>query len=341
MKSYKRKATPFVLIAIVILTFSCAKKGIIADIKEAPTTDQCIVFGKLTLMDSGIVKKWGEVLYEKPLLVLLTPTSDVAGAYDIKDDGKFFWALSPGEYSILGFGDRMQGRHNLPTKANFTVPADKKCMYIGDFLLVFQGSRFGYKIENNSQIAISDFKARFPHIEEIPVVDIMKKEIHLGSYESIQHICSFKWGMDCDIEFLGKSFKGVIPINPEATFGRFKTKANSLKPSFEWQPSRQKNLTYDLIIYEATAYYWHTSHMHGSSKTYIPGRFVLLKEDIKEPNYTLATELKPGTNYFWSVRLREDNKVSTWSKFNYRYYFVIGATWGSGQWFTFSTPKSN
>ena len=241
MKSCKRIATPIVLITIVILTFSCAKKGVIVDIKEAPPTDQCIVFGKLTLMDSEGVKKWGKVLYEKPLLVLLTPTSDVAGAYDIKDDGKFFWALSPGEYNILGFGDRIQGRSQLPTKANFTVPADKKCMYIGDILLVIQGNRFSYGIEDNSQIAISDFKARFPHIEEIPVVDIMKKEIHLGSYESIQNICNPKWGINCEFKHLGKFPNGVIPINPEATVKPFKKKANSLTPSFEWQPSPQRN----------------------------------------------------------------------------------------------------
>jgi hypothetical protein len=335
MKSYKRIATPFVLICIVILTFSCAKKGIIVDIKEAPRTDQCIVFGKLTLMDSEGVKKWGKVFYNNPLLVLLPPSSDVASSYDIKDDGKFFWALSPGEYTILGFGDRVRGGSQLPIKANFTVPADKKCIYIVNFLLVIQGNRFSCEIEDNSQIAISEFKARFPHIEETPIVDIMKKEAQIGPYESIQHICRPKWGIKCGNKYLGKIFNGVIPINPEATVKKFQ-KANGLTPSFEWQPSPQKNLTYDLIIYEAAAFYF-----DGSKKAYMPERLVLLEENIKKPNYKLETELKPGTNYYWSVRLREDNEVSTWSLFHYFYFYVIGASYGSNQWFTFSTPPSS
>jgi hypothetical protein len=287
-------------------------------------------------MEDGVLKKWGKVFYKKPFLVLLSPTSDVASTYDIKDDGKFFWALSPGDYTILGFSNRANPNSQLPIKANFTVPADKKCMYIGDFLLVTQGPRLIYGVENHSQIAISDFKARFPHIEEIPAVDIMKKETHLGSYESIQGICRPKWAMDCENNHSGKFFYGVIPINPEASVKKFNEKANSLTPSFEWQPSPQKKLTYDLILFEAIAYYY-----DGSKKLYIPGKLILLKEDIKEPNYKLETELKPGTNYYWSVRLREVNEVSTWSSFGFFYFYVIGFAGASGQWFTFSTPTSN
>lgn len=337
MKAYKRITIHFILIFIALLISSCTKKGFIVDVNEGPPTDQCIVFGKLTLMDSEGVKKWGEVFYDQPLLVLLPPGSDIADSYRIKDDGNFFWALSPGNYTILGFGDRMFGDRKLPMKAKFTVPVSKKSMYIGDFLLlVLQENIFSNKIVDNSQIAISNFKDQFPDIQETPIVDIMVTENKIGSYENIQHICKSKWGIKCEIKyFFGKSFHGVIPTTPEASIHSFQ-KINSLSPSFKWQPSSQKNVSYDLIIYEAAIFYF-----DGFQKVYLPGKIFLLEENIKEPNYELEKELKPGTNYYWSVRLREDNEVSTWSLFHYIYNYVIGVSSGFNQLFSFSTPSIN
>ncbi|MEW6290384.1 MAG: hypothetical protein AB1545_11070 [Thermodesulfobacteriota bacterium] len=333
MNLITKKIIPIICILLFLLT-SCAGKGFIVDINEAPSDDQCIVFGKLTLIGAEGVEKWGEKFFEKPLLIILPPNSNIAHSYEIKDDGNFFWSLSPGEYTILGFGNFMSVSQKLPIRAKFNVPIGKKSLYIGNFLLIMQSNRFGCTIEDNSEISISKFKNKFHNIREEPSISIMETEPQPGSYDNIQYICDDKWGIKCENKYLGKIFNGVIPIYPEATAQPFK-KISNAKSIFKWEASVNKNVTYDLIVYEAAAYY-----IDSIGKTYIPGRVVLLNEDIKDPSYQLTTELKPGTNYYWSVRLREGNDVSTWSLFHYFYFYVVGASSASNQWFTFSTPPN-
>jgi hypothetical protein len=71
---------------------------------------------------------------------------------------------------------------------------------------------------------------------------------------------------------------------------------------------------------------------------YMPGRVVAYAEDVAAAELSLADPLKPKTQYFWSVRLRRGDQVSSWSFGGHKTYLIIAATWSSGRWFGFETP---
>ena len=327
-------------LVLLFLLSSCARKNLITDINEIPQ-NKSIVFGKLTLMDSEGIQQWDSKIFEtpnfynKPLLIMLPPNTTEANSYEIKGNGVFCWALSPGEYNILGFANGIAGRSKSPVRVKFTVPEGTKSLYIGNFILEVDKSRYSYNIKDDYLSSFHHFKNRFPHIRDTPSIEIMSLEEKLGSFEKIDHICSPDFGIDCDHKVLGKSFGGVIPLTPVVSFEPFQVIDNTT-PSFSWKPSSHEDITYDLVIYEAATYYF-----DGYQGSEIPGRVALYVEDLKNPEYQLTKELNPATKYYWSVRLRRNDLVSTWSKFHYFYTVLLVTTFGTNQWFTFETPSND
>jgi hypothetical protein len=155
----------------------------------------------------------------------------------------------------------------------------------------------------------------------------METEPELGAFDSMQYICAEDWGIECNNEY-----RGITPLEPEpATLGS--TTVDSLMPAFAWLPSSATGISYDLVLYEAFSY-----SLDGIVSKQMPGRVVAYVEGLETPAWQPAAPLKPAQNYYWSVRLRRDGTVSSWSRYSYFAFFLVGWASGSGQWFSFTTP---
>ena len=128
------------------------------------------------------------------------------------------------------------------------------------------------------------------------------------------------------------TFYFVEPIYPEVVRPDDPKIVDSLKPTFQWKPLEEKDVTYDLIVYEAIIEetFWKTIRR-------TVGREIYYREALEMPNHRIEKLLKPDTEYFWSVRTRQGDKVSKWAIYDYL-EFIAGKKWFD-QPFIFKTPK--
>jgi hypothetical protein len=131
------------------------------------------------------------------------------------------------------------------------------------------------------------------------------------------------------------SFTGVTPLYPKVGVPNDPSIVESLQPTFRWKPSAQSEVTYDFIVYEGIK---EESLRELRVKRAI-GREIYYREGLKETEHKIEEPLKPGTEYYWSVRIRKEQNVSTWSLYNYEAY--LGVTWIKARNcpFIFETPK--
>jgi hypothetical protein len=74
------------------------------------------------------------------------------------------------------------------------------------------------------------------------------------------------------------------------------------------------------------------------STDYTPGQLALYQENLAAPELALIQPLKPKTRYYWSVRARDRDVVSSWSRAGHFNFMVVAWTRGSGEWFAFESP---
>lgn len=160
-----------------------------------------------------------------------------------------------------------------------------------------------------------------------------------------------------------KNFKSVKPIFPEVGNPNFPKTIDSLQPTFEWETSAKRttaaarlesiqpgsqwetstayDVTYDFIIYECikkdecikTVDPW-------GGKRRAEGREIYHRQGLKESKHTIEEPLKPDTGYFWSVRIRQGQKVSDWAVYDYTIYSSGGSSTAHNYPFIFKTPKN-
>lgn len=104
--------------------------------------------------------------------------------------------------------------------------------------------------------------------------------------------------------------------------------------TLKWQAIASPGVSYDVVIWEAAAYRLPSM----MSSKYTPGQMALYEENLAAPELTLSKPLKPKTRYFWSVRARDGDVVSSWSSAGHFNFFVVAWNWGSGELFAFETP---
>jgi hypothetical protein len=134
------------------------------------------------------------------------------------------------------------------------------------------------------------------------------------------------------------TFHGITAITPKAGHPYNPTEVESLQPVLKWKPSSQIDATYDVIIYEGIEVVDQYSRRKTDSKR-VSGIEVYYREGLKETEHKVEEPLKPDKEYHWAVRVRERNKVSEWS--SYDYFLFGGVAWvkGNNLWFMFKTPK--
>lgn len=325
-------STPFKVIfsfSLALCLVSCAPFQI-KDV-QAPIPGRGIVFGRLELVVDGKPLQWkslGEKMGSEARILIFPSGSTKVMTYIVKGDGSFYWTLEPGDYTILGFELLKAGRvRGGRIGATFTVSERTKSIYIGNLKVVMEKGRYVVLIEDGYSAAVESFKNRFPKAQE-PVKSVALSEGKTGSYRSMRYVCAEDWGIKCT-----KSYQGVTPLTPDLSSSAF-PEIDSLLPTFEWEPSSQDDVSYDLVVYEAVSYSRTPMHIE-----HMPGRLVAYEEDINEAKFSLKKPLQPKSKYFWSVRLRRNDVVSNWSQFSYFKFYIVAWTSGSGQWFTFATPS--
>lgn len=160
-----------------------------------------------------------------------------------------------------------------------------------------------------------------------------------------------RWMFFITIGLLGltacTSFHGVTAISPKTGHPYHPTKVDNLHPTLEWKSSSQGDETYDVIIYEVLVKGVRKDSMwnwpYGGEPMLVygaTGKMVYYRERIKETYHKVEDPLEPDTHYYWSVRVRQGDKVSEWSRYDYLLYAGIGYLDAKNCWFYFKTPKS-
>ena len=210
---------------------------------------------------------------------------------------------------------------------SFTIPDDTGSVYLGDLMLLMEKGRYAAVINDNYEGALKEYRTKYPRFGDKTTKNLMKSESKLGSYDDVKYVCHDSWGIDCT-----KKFRGVTPIQPVVS-GESPTLVDQLTPIFEWQASSEPEITYDLVVYEGFAFI-----REGLVAAYLPGRIVVYQEGLSSAAWRPDVPFEKGRKYFWSVRLRKEGVVSTWSRYSYFTFYVIGWKSGQGNWFSFATP---
>ena len=319
----------FTFLLFISAITGCETAPTVKDV-EQPVVGQSIVFGHVDIVIDGETQKlggWTGVV--SCCLTILPPESDQAITYKIDKDGIFYWSLAPGEYQLLGFRfqEGSSSREGV-VGGSFTVPEDTDAMYIGNITINMVKGRYVTVVEDKSGELVASYKSKFPDHPGHITTALLQLPDKLGSFTGIMSECSEKWGVDCT----GK-YQGITPLTPSMATNQF-IQTDSLTPVFNWEAAKNKDVSYDLVIYDVARY-----SPPGAVKVMkMKGRMIHYEENISEPGFKLKTPLKENTKYYWSVRLRDGDVVSRWSTYSHFGFYVFFATSGYGQWFGFSTP---
>lgn len=129
------------------------------------------------------------------------------------------------------------------------------------------------------------------------------------------------------------SFAGVKPVFPEVGNPNFPTAIDTLRPTFEWQAKPGAG-SYDLIVYEGIK---EESFWEGTKRAV--GREVYYREALLSTRHTIEQDLAPGTEYYWSVRIRRGDEVSDWSVYDYTLFLGTAYMHAGKRFFVFHTPE--
>lgn len=113
-----------------------------------------------------------------------------------------------------------------------------------------------------------------------------------------------------------QSFHGMKPIKPRTSPPWPPAVVKSLQPKLQWEPSKQLDATYDLIIYEEDPSK-RTLFLFSRENFQNIGETVYYREGLKETEHRVEDPLKPGTRYYWTVRVRHNGAVSEWSRYDF------------------------
>lgn len=129
------------------------------------------------------------------------------------------------------------------------------------------------------------------------------------------------------------TFHSVEPIDPKVAGPRNLTLVDSLQPALKWKPSTQAE-SYDLIVYKPgkTQAFGETQERERLMKVYYRERLTDTAHRLEEP-------LQPDAEYYWSVRIRSGDKVSEWSRYDYRMFLVLAWHFTNNALFGFRTPS--
>jgi hypothetical protein len=279
------------------------------------------VFGRIVMVEDGREREISAMLDVVRVRIRAAAT-DQTQALRVTGDGRFEWALKPGEYILQSF----YYRQSLFRIWNaFTVPEPGRAAYLGNLRVIVDGRRMALEFVDAWDDEAKVREARFRDMGVEPEKALLRREAPVGSYARVASICAKGWGIECT-----RNFQGVEPVRPEGAYQGY-PRQETRTPFFEWKPSQAEGIAYDFAIYEA----FDPGLFEGRTER---GRLVFYKEGLAEPRFQLEEPLPAGRRYMWSVRLRKGDLVSTWTSTSYFAFLLVAWTSGSGQWFGFEIP---
>jgi hypothetical protein len=310
------------LAAACALALACV--NVIDDV-ETPG-DGPVVFGRIVAQENGkrISLGWREFR-----LVILPDGSDRAFTYHPDAEGYFCWELPPGDYLLAAW---TRGSGNKQTSGRigvrFSAPKAAEPLYIGTASIQFERGWNVTRVRVEDELAgvgcggaIANARTQLMTLDEP------------GSFRETLPICDESWGLRCNNEHAG-----VVPTSPRASTSFPRPSGNA--PRLVWEGVGADRFTYDLVVYESAE--WTDT---GIDPQYVPGRIALYKENFTEPSLRLGglvSTLQRDSRYFWTVRLRKGDRVSTWSTHGHFFLYpnsvFLSLASAHNQLFTFSTP---
>ena len=312
---------------------------------SAEIKDGSVVFGKISVIGRKGPITWKgfscreTLTFDCPDVFRVYVFPENAGEtfnHMLNGDGSFYWVLKPGTYTIGGykFEDWSAGQRARYVTGRiagkFVVPPDTPSVYLGTTKVFLGGGRYGAEVRDEFDSARRELKDQNAAPDGKPYKSLIALERVPGE-KKVVGICSGIWGIECTDEI-----KGVHALSPEVQRDNFAT-ASSRDPLLSWKPSSDREVTYDIVVFKALLL-----GRDGWNTRYIRGPIIEYARGIKTAQYKLKNKLKPKTKYIWSVRLRKNDTVSSWSSISYKYFafLLVAAVWGSGSgvYFNFSTP---
>jgi hypothetical protein len=289
---------------------------------HSASAGQTLVIGSIHYAKKGKPADCGGLL-AKCELFILPPTGRKPITYSFSQSGEFAWSLPPGDYTMLALSraDDMQG-----VRLAFSVRADASAVYIGDLVfMIFSGMLVTGSVDAFEKVQ-AEFASKFAGVEPPLVKSLAGGDDSLGTSSKIIDICDAEWGLECK-----PRRRGLAPILPNKGKGVPRFLVADLRPQFSWAPSTQEGVTYDLAIYESARF-------GGLFKRHIRGRLVQYVENLTEPQWKPEEDFEPGHQYYWSIRLRKGETVSSWSTYSYSFMAGLGMATVYRAWLRFNTP---
>ena len=329
-----------VTVMYVSLLYACATPQVIESV-EAPVAGESIAFGSVELFQDGEKKNWG-MTWEGDrfcIIPVLPPETSESVCYKVGKDGNFYWSLGSGEHILLGSQIHKGGKSShMRTRFLLIVPDGVSAVYAGNIQIHEKDYLYTTSIIDDYDNAVKLFNSKYPFQDAKIINRLLVVEDAPGEYDYLSSQCKGSWGVKCSSTMWNVkwSIDAVYPPTKEVHFTEddLFIQIEEQNPRFEWEPSAKTGISYDLVIYEATK-----CIVTGIKTSYMPGRLTAYIEDIKTPHYQLEKTLKPDTRYLWTVRLRDENSVSSWSSFNYsNFKNIIYTTAVYRSYFGFKTP---
>jgi hypothetical protein len=289
------------------------------EITATPEAGYGRAFGRIVVVEQG--KERTLSIWDDFRVRVRSLKTDQTQSMTITGDGRINWPLKPGDYVLQSFS---RGNSNVRLWMSFSVPEPGQAVYVGDLRVISERNRFHVVLHDAYADAIKQAENALREMKLEPVKALMRPEI-VGSYKRVVGICADMWEIECN-----RTYQGVAAVLPEGTNER-SPMTTSLTPFFEWSTSKLEKVTYDVAIYESESL-----NLLGTMKE--RGKLAAYVEGLREPKFQLEKPLEPGRKYLWSIRLRKDETVSSWTTTSYFAFFIIGAVSGSGQWYSFITP---
>lgn len=281
------------------------------------------VVGRLELYQNGARIDMGLFSAVESAGFVAAPHGSDRGVWlETKSDGSFRWKLEAGEYDVVAL--RLQkgsGFSVIPIDGRLAVT---RGAVVDVGTLLAETDRFGGRVR---RIESPDSAANAA-ADRTGQLQVRSRPV--GRFSAVVDVCAARWWLQCS-----SNIKGVTALNPPVTIelgGPRAARVTGLQPGFSWQGS--VGAAYDFAVWRAVEY--RVSVL--MNKEHVRGPLVHYAEGLDKAEFTDIPPLQPRSRYYWSVRLRQGDTVSTWSTAGHFTFLLVAMSRSSGRPFEFETP---
>lgn len=328
-----RTLLAFGMAASFVLLASCTAQPPVSEEEGTAAAGYGRLIGRMQFLHNGEPRAFGMTFLDAyhVTLLLRESGSDLVHFVESDREGTLNWPLKPGQYDLIGLvAGRSAGSYHEQTTRRYMAPITIEAgtaLYLGDIRVESRGGRYNITVLDQYDETLKLLQPRLTSGKFRPVKARIQPEQPPGNYKAMRPVCDAAWGISCSETNLGVEIVRPVGMGPFPT-------TESRTPLLEWKPSTQKDVTYDVAIYESLNFeftQWGSiNRMLGSRAAYAEG--------LTEPRFTPSTPLQPDKKYEWSVRLRRGDTVSSWSTTSFSLNLIIAARSNSGRYFGFETP---